>query len=364
MTLRVHLVLPLILLFFLIAFQPVQAQRHVRWLEEIQQAPREIPGEQLRFPAVRQASIDVVVESRREWERERHHVRDRWLKELGPVASRQRPLPKLEVLETEQLPEGITRQRVKYEALPGEFVEAYIVRPTRLRGLVPGVVVLHSTVNHSIRQPAGLEGSAEKAFGLGVARRGMVAFCPRNYLWPNNDMIQAQQQADHFLEAYPDSLGMARMLYDSLLAVDLLLSQPHVDPHRIGSVGHSLGAKEVIYLAAFDQRVRATVSSEGGISKTFSNWDAPWYLGPQMHDSPHDHNELLALVAPRAFLLIGGDSADGAVSWPLVEDALTIYRLYRRRPPLGLYNHGQGHAVPPEAEARIYEWLQVELGWH
>jgi pimeloyl-ACP methyl ester carboxylesterase len=176
-------------------------------------------------------------------------------------------------------------------------------------------------------------------------------------------MIQAQQQADHFLEAYPDSRGMARMLYDSQLAVDLLLSQPHVDPGRIGCVGHSLGAKEVIYLAAFDKRVRATVSSEGGISKTFSNWDAPWYLGKQMRDFPHDHNELLGLVAPRAFLLIGGNSADGDVSWPLVENALAIYKLYSKRPPLGLYNHGLGHAVPPEAEARIYEWLQVELGW-
>jgi len=362
MALRIHLVLPLVLLFFLFSFQPVRAQRHVRWLKEIQQAPAEIPGEKLRFPSLLSDTGNQVIESRRDWELYRDTIRDRWIKELGPVASRRRPLPKLEVLETEQLPEGITRQRVKYEALPGEFVEAYIVRPTRLRGLVPGVVVFHSTVNHSIRQPAGVEGVPEKAFGLGAARRGMIAFCPRNYLWPNNDMIQAPQQADHFLEAYPDSRGMARMLYDSQLAVDLLLAQPHVDPGRIGSMGHSLGAKEVIYLAAFDERVRATVSSEGGISKTFSNWDAPWYLGPQMHDSPHDHNELLGLVAPRAFLLVGGDSADGAVSWPLVEDALTIYRLYGRRPSLGLYNHGRGHAVPAEAEARIYEWLEVELG--
>ncbi|MEE2990472.1 MAG: dienelactone hydrolase family protein [Planctomycetota bacterium] len=352
----------LVVLLILPANRLLHAQRHVRWLEETQQAPVEIPGEQLRFPSLVQMNIDQVIESRRDWELYRDTIRDRWLKELGPVAIRPRPLPKLEVLETEQLPEGITRQRVRYEALPGEFVEAYIVRPSRLRGQVPGIVVLHSTVNHSIRQPAGVEGAPEKAFGLGAARRGMVAFCPRNYLWPNNDMIQAQQQADHFLEAYPDSRGMARMLYDSQLAVDLLLAQPHVDAGRIGSVGHSLGAKEVIYLAAFDERVRATVSSEGGISKTFSNWDAPWYLGKQMHDSPHDHNELLGLVAPRAFLLIGGDSADGTVSWPLVEDALKIYRLYGRRPPLGLYNHGQGHAVPAEAEARIYEWLEVELG--
>ena len=145
----------LVVLLILPTNRLVHAQRHVRWLEETQQVPAEIPGEQLRFRSVRQANIDVVIESRRDWETHRGGVRDRWLKELGPVAIRPRPLPKLEVLETEQLPEGITRQRVRYEALPGEFVEAYLVRPSRLRGQVPGIVVLHSTVNHSIRQPAG-----------------------------------------------------------------------------------------------------------------------------------------------------------------------------------------------------------------
>ena len=49
---------------------------------------------------------------------------------------------------------------------------------------------------------------------------------------------------------------------------------------RMGAVGHSLGAKETLYLAAFDERVKATVSSEGGIGTKFSNWDAAWYLGP------------------------------------------------------------------------------------
>ena len=69
------------------------------------------------------------------------------------------------------------------------------------------------------------------------------------------------------------------MLYDASRAVDLLVAIEDVDPHRIGAIGHSLGAKEVLYLAAFDERVRAVVSSEGGIGLSYSNWDAPWYLG-------------------------------------------------------------------------------------
>ncbi len=204
------------------------------------------------------------------------------------------------------------------------------------------------------------------AFGLELARRGYVTICPRNYLWQTG-RLAAQEEASPFLERHPKSKGMARMLYDAQIAVDILSAQPDVNPDRIGAVGHSLGAKEVLYLAAFDERVRATVSSEGGIGTGFSNWDAPWYLGETIKGKsfPHEHHELLALVAPRAFLLVGGESADGDRSWPFIEAALPIYRLYNKeteRVRLGLFNHRRGHEVPEEAERRIYEWLTTYLG--
>jgi hypothetical protein len=60
-------------------------------------------------------------------------------------------------------------------------------------------------------------------------------------------------------------------------------------------------------------------------------------------------------------LLIGGDSADGAKSWPFIEATLPVYRLTKKTPRVGLYNHRQGHAVPPAAERRIYEWFTTYL---
>jgi dienelactone hydrolase len=145
--------------------------------------------------------------------------------------------------------------------------------------------------------------------------------------------------------------------------VDILLQQPDVDPQRIGAVGHSLGAKETLYLAAFDERVRATVSSEGGIGVKFSNWNADWYLGTAIHDPAfgRDHHELLALAAPRPFLLIGGESADGDRGWPFIAAALPIYRLYGAPARVGQFNHRQGHAVPPVAERRIEDWFDAYL---
>jgi len=43
----------------------------------------------------------------------------------------------------------------------------------------------------------------------------------------------------------PD-IGMHKMLFDTQRAVDILVSRDEVDPNRIGTVGHSLGAKEVL----------------------------------------------------------------------------------------------------------------------
>jgi predicted esterase len=166
-----------------------------------------------------------------------------------------------------------------------------------------------------------------------------------------------------FQARHPNSKGMAKMLFDAMVAVDLLASLPDVDPQRIGAVGHSLGAKEVLYVAALDERVRAAVSSEGGIGTRFSNWHDPWYLGEEIRRQgfSHEHHELLALAAPRAFLLLGGDSADGARSWPFIEAVLPVYALSGQPARVGLLHHSRGHTVPPDAAAKVYQWFETYL---
>jgi hypothetical protein len=274
--------------------------------------------------------------------------------------------PKFKVLE-EDVVGKVKRQRIEYEVEPGIKTEAYLCIPTDISVPGPGVVCFHSTVDHSIRQPAGLGEDVQKAFGLKFAQQGRVVLAPRNFLWPTNDKIKAKEETDKYLARVKKSTGMAKMLHDALVAVDILATLPTVDHNRLGAVGHSLGAKEVLYLAAFDERIKVTVSSEGGIGIRFSNWNAPWYLGPAI-DEPgfaHDHHELLGLIAPRPFLLIAGEvdkkGADGDRGWPFIASALPVYRLYTNKPAFGQFNHCQGHAVPPIAEERIEEWFAAYL---
>ncbi len=343
------------------AIQPDEAD-DVAWLAEVQRPPEKLPNDAPKLPPILVDDEGEAITSLDGWLAKRESIGRWWLEFLQPLTVPPSPPPPLDVIE-EDRDEGVIRQLVRYESEPGLATEAYLVKPAEVRGRAPGVAVFHSTVNHSIRQPAGVEGKPEKAFGLKLAKKGCVAICPRNFLWPTNHAIAANEETKRFHDRWPDCKGMAKMLHDAHVAVDILCAMPEVDIERIGAIGHSLGAKEVLYLAAFDERVKVTVSSEGGVGTRFSNWDAPWYLGPSIRgdDFTREHHELLALAAPRPFLLLGGDSADGDRSWPFIESAMPVWRLYGGRPRLGLFNHKQGHSVPPEAERRIYEWLDVYL---
>jgi dienelactone hydrolase len=340
----------------------VAAGQDVDWLAEIQRPPAKLPDNAPKLSDLLVDPSGQRIPSKTVWDHHRDDLHKAWLDFLGPPPAERGAAPKLEVV-AEDRPDGLVRQLVRYEVEPGLATEAYLVKPARIEGRAAGIVALHSTVDHSIRQPAGVEGAPEKAFGLQFARRGCVVFCPRNYLWPETGRIAAQQEAEKFLKRRPKTKGMMKMLYDAQVATDILAGLPEVDPARLGAVGHSLGAKESLYLAAFDERIKAAVSSEGGIGTKFSNWNAPWYLGAAIDEPtfPREHHELLALAAPRPFLLIGGESADGDRGWPFIAAALPVYELYGKPARIGQFNHRKGHAVPPEAVERIEEWLLAYL---
>lgn len=331
----------------------------VDWLREVQTPPEQLPADAPMLPPLLIDDDGRPITTLAGWETRRKAIESAWRTYLRPLSVEPPPV-KLEIL-AEDRPAGCIRRLVRYECEPGEFVEGYLLLPEKITGRVQGVVALHSTVKFTIRQPAGLEGDEEDFFALKLAQQGIVAFCPRCFLW--NGTGSYAEQVAAFQRRHPQSRGMAKMLYDAMRGVDVLVSLPEVDASRIGAVGHSLGGKEGLYLAAFDPRVQVTVSSEGGIGTQFSNWDAPWYLGEDLKAGRfrREHHELLALIAPRSFLLLGGDSADGDRGWPFITAALDVYRLYGEPCRLGFFNHHAGHSVPPKAQQRLYEWFKHEL---
>jgi pimeloyl-ACP methyl ester carboxylesterase len=163
---------------------------------------------------------------------------------------------------------------------------------------------------------------------------------------------------------HPNCTGLGKWVWDAHRLLDYLYTLPEIDRENIGIIGHSLGGKMSLYAAAFDPRITAVVASELGIGLSFSNYDDYWYFGDFINkiDKRTDQHDLIGLVAPRPFLLIGGDTFDTAQSWYYINAARQVYQLYGKPLNIGYFNHHTGHSPTPEAVWRSMEWLAHFLG--
>ena len=299
------------------------------------------------------------IRSAEAWLKRREAVKNTWSTYLGLIADT-RAATHLKVLR-EEMTAGVARQFVEYENEPGSTVNAYILKPRKMTGPLPGAVAMHSTSDNQMKYITGVEKGEIPPGGLDLAKLGFVVICPQCFLWRDRGDRTYEEQVRRFQRIHPGSKGMAGMLYDAMRAVDVLAGMPEVDSERIGAMGHSLGGKEVLYLGAFDERVKAAVSNEGGIGIGFSNWDDPWYLGKEIRNFGHQHHEILALCAPRPFLLIGGNSADGAKSIPYIDAVKPVYGLFGKQDCLEFFDHGMGHNIVPESDKMTFEWMVRHL---
>lgn len=324
----------------------------VPWLVEVNTPPVDVANKDQGKPS-EVASLEA-------WQKERTKLRDQWKTFLGAYSYPDLPL-KLETLKEERL-EDCTRRLVRYQAEPGRTVRAYLLIPhNQTDAKLPAVIAFHGTNAGTFNKLVGLDAEPDRHMGLRLAQQGFLVICPENYLWEQNSYKGSTEVA---LKNHPGSKGMAVMLADGMRAVDVLLSLDNVDPQKIGAYGHSLGAKEAMYLAAMDDRVCAAVASEGGVDIGFSNWDAVWYLGSDVKQPgfPRKHEELIALIAGRPFLVLGGESgkgcADGERSWPTLYAGQKVWQAYYPEPVrIGLLNHGQGHSIPWDAGEKVIAWL-------
>jgi len=219
------------------------------------------------------------------------------------------------------------------------------------------------------RQPLSPERRTTR-FGRHLVEHGFVVACVEAF--PYNTVADPgttenfawwRAGAAKVLAENPAWTGMGKLIADTRLATDLLLSLPGVDPDRVLIIGHSLGGKMATYNGYLDERIKATIASDLGIGYTFTNWQDPWYLGRKFGEGMNGlaHHHLLALHAPRPYLLVAG-LYDGPASWQYLNAAREVYALYGKGQNIGCFDHATGHQPTEESMVAAYQWLCEQFG--
>ena len=337
--------------------------------------------------------IPRLAATRAEWaERRRPELLTAWKQILGklePSASDRQwfhDVPLMREISRTELP-GYTRIHIEL-ALEKDFGQpSLLLLPKKGRAPYPAVIAWTSTTP-DWQEP-------EKNWGAWLAERGFVVLTGWSHIRNYRDgSSYSKGAAEKVYERFGRWAGLSRMVWDVRQQAAFLRSRGDVDGSKIGFMGFSLSAKTAVYVGAFAPEIAAVVAIDPHIALNGgTNYYAPWYMDwtrsfPDI-DTPqktvlslldtdpgragleHDHHELLALAAPKPFLLIGGageredtgGDSDDLQSWGYVNRAHEIYRLLGApdRLRFALTNDGH-HANGPAIDDAWREWLMRFLG--
>lgn len=266
--------------------------------------------------------------------------------------------------------------------------------------LIVDVTVGDSTITLSSAITYPKEGKAPYALIIGTSHNSL----PAEILFRNpialmtynekqvNGYSQFRGNTDRttypFVHLYPELInngaysewawGLSRLI-DGLQQLGPKVTK--IDVKRIGVTGCSYAGKMALFCGAFDERVALTIAQEPGgggaaawrVSRTMEDvenldkTDYHWFmesLKENFHEDnvyklPYDHNELCAMVCPRALLILGNPDykwlADESARQSF-ESAQTVWKKFGigDRTAISIVG-GHGHCQLPESQFPIVE---------
>jgi dienelactone hydrolase len=254
------------------------------------------------------------------------------------------------------------RHKIAYEPERGDEVPAYLFIP-KSQGPAPAALCLHQTMRMGKGHPAGLSGSPPNlCYALELAERGFVTLAPD---YPNF--------GDYSFDPYANGYVSATMkgILNHKRGVDLLQSLPEVARGRIGAIGHSLGGHNSIFVAAFDPRIRAVVSSCGFTSLhkyyggDLTGWSHKGYMprvasvyGKSPDRMPFEFWDILSALAPRP-IFVNAPLRDANFEVSGVDDC--VRRAIGGRSRIVVRHPDCEHDFPTDVREESYAFLASRL---
>ena len=331
-------------------------------------------------PAIRSSWDDLLegVGNVEDWRRHREVLRQRFLDLIRDAHKPAKPPLDVEVHESTVVDGAYERRLVSYQVEAGERAHAYLGVPLGLTGKAPGIVALHGTFAQGKGRAAGLVDNPDKAYLDHLCRRGYVVAAPDHFVAGHRIPPEGPYETGRFHQKHPEWTAVGKFTYEHSIAIDLLQSLPEVDPDRIGALGHSLGGHGTIFLAAYDERVKAAACNCGASffrhNPRVEEWARDrWYVYfkhiraglLQGKLPPIDFHEIIALIAPRAFLDLSGLNDGIALTQRqrvlMLAKIMDVYELEGRPENFAFYVHGRGHSVAHESRQLMYGWMDTHL---
>lgn len=272
--------------------------------------------------------------------------------------------------------DGFKVEKITYDSLPGYHVTANLYVPTAQgRGPFPAIIV---APGH------GLDGKiGNRGFAVNLARAGMVVLA--------YDIVAEGERLQHydpelgaskvgrptgehslaFWQTTPVGEHVSRyLIWDVIRGLDYLASRPEVDARRLGAFGCSGGGTLTAFLAALDERVKATAAAcyindfdhlLASVGPQDGEQSIPGFVSAGL-----DIPDLIAMAAPRAYAVVSTteDMFPFEGAQRAVEEAQGVYKLYGAQGRLSFIHGPGGHGalapISPDIVAFFTRWLKNE----
>jgi dienelactone hydrolase len=285
-----------------------------------------------------------------DWEARRRVLREQILMSAGLV-----PMPEKSPLHPQVFGrldrDGYSIEKVYLETLPGYYLGGNLYRPRGKSGKFPGILITHGHWDYGRLENQQLNSTPIQ--GITMARQGYIVFAYDMVGY--NDTIQTTHEFNGRREQLWSFAPLSLQLWNSIRALDFLLSLQEVDPTRVGITGASGGGTQTMLLTAVDDRVR--FSAPVNMVSAIMQGGCVCENAPGLRRGTNNV-EIAALAAPRPMIIISGPE-----DWTknvAQEEYPAIRRIYE------LYGHADNvanavvnapHNYNQESREHVYDFL-------